>query len=163
MADLAGRRRKAARIRHVCGPEYFAWRFRNPLSSYRFLYWDDGRLEGYLVLEEYSAGPATAVHLVDWEYKDEEVASEMLRAAIAAGSFPVMETWSISANDGMAGILRPRGLKAVREPDTKLHPAAGPLIIKVSEPRDSSGWHLGGLNTLDAENWEFRMVYSDAY
>jgi GNAT superfamily N-acetyltransferase len=163
MAGLAARRSTSHRIRHVRGPEYFGWRFRNPLSRYRFVYWDDGRLEGYLVLEVYSATPAKTVHLVDWEYSDEETAYHMLRAAIRVGEFPVIESWSISLDEKTRDVLHRCGFRDVEEPDTKLHPAAGPLITTVSKPQPTSEWSLGGLDLLDTENWELRMIYSDEY
>lgn len=51
MAELVARLGYDGRIRHVQDEPYFAWRFQNPRSNYRFLFWDDARLEGYLVLQ----------------------------------------------------------------------------------------------------------------
>jgi hypothetical protein len=53
MAELVARRPWDGRIRHLRDAEYFAWRFRDPLHDYRFLYWDDGGLRGYPVLQRY--------------------------------------------------------------------------------------------------------------
>ena len=39
------------RMRHVRNADYLTWRFRNPLHEYRFLFWDDDALRGYLVLQ----------------------------------------------------------------------------------------------------------------
>src|SRR5262249_10682368 len=49
MARLVARLGYDGRIRHVRDAEYFAWRFRNPLHEYRFLYAGGSDLDGYLV------------------------------------------------------------------------------------------------------------------
>ena len=87
----------------------------------------------------------------------------MLRAAIRVGEFPVIESWSISLDEKTRDVLHRCGFRDVEEPDTKLHPAAGPLITTVSKPQPTSEWSLGGLDLLDTENWELRMIYSDEY
>jgi GNAT superfamily N-acetyltransferase len=51
MSALVSRLGHDGRIRHIRDREYFAWRFRNPWSIYRFLYLGDSGLDGYLVLK----------------------------------------------------------------------------------------------------------------
>ena len=84
-------------------------------------------------METYSAVPTRVVHLVDWEYSQDEIGYKMLQAAIRAGGFSVMETWSLSLDANAKQILRRCGFRVVDEPDTKRHPAAGPLITKVGD------------------------------
>ncbi len=51
MSELVVRLGHDGRIRHIRNREFFAWRFRNPLGIYRFLYLGDSQLDGYLVLK----------------------------------------------------------------------------------------------------------------
>ena len=69
MAELAERIGYDGRIRHVRDEQYFSWRFQNPLSEYRFLFWDNGRLDGYLVLyrKVYPPGNDELAYIVDWD------------------------------------------------------------------------------------------------
>ena len=163
MACLAATGREAGRIRHAYGPSYFSWRFRNPRSTYRFVYWDDGQLEGYLVLEAPSSGSPKTVSLVDWHCENDEITRAMLRTAITAGKFQVLETWLISVDQNVREILGQSGFRPVEASDTKLHPAAGPLIARVIETRPDGKWDFGGVNALDPSNWKFRMIWSDSH
>ena len=52
MADLCARCEGEASVRHVRDESFFAWRFRNPLSEYRFLFWEEAsRLLAYLAVQ----------------------------------------------------------------------------------------------------------------
>ena len=71
--------------------------------------------------------------MVDWQCREAEIAYQMLRAAMATGRFPDVETWSLSLDPKMRAALIRTGFRRVERTDTKSHPAAGPLIIRVSE------------------------------
>ena len=85
MAELVERLGHDGRIRHVRDREYFAWRFLNPRASYRFLYAQSARLEGYLVLAAQPGRPDWGVRLVDWEAVDDRVRRALLVAAFQKG------------------------------------------------------------------------------
>jgi hypothetical protein len=63
------------RIRHTRDSAYFGWRFRHPFHEYRFLFWDDGELRGYLVLGRSLSqlDDTMRVRLVDWCVADPPV------------------------------------------------------------------------------------------
>ena len=163
MASLAKRGGQTGRIRQVGSPAFFAWRFRNPRSAYRFVYWDHARLQGYLVFEASRVGSSKTVHLVDWHCPDAEVAYQMLRATMAKGRFPAVETWSLSVDPTMRGALVRAGFRHFEETDTRSHPAAGPLIIPTAQIQSGGDLHCDDINILDAANWEFRMIWSDSH
>ena len=72
MAELAEKTGGDGRIRHVKDSEYFQWRFQNPLGRYRYIYhWGPDRLEGYLVLQEFTSDATNSwLNIVDWEARD---------------------------------------------------------------------------------------------
>ena len=67
MAELVSRKDYDGRIRHVRDENFYRWRFQNPRSDYRFLYWEDDRLEGYITLRKSISPQDRGVMLVDWE------------------------------------------------------------------------------------------------
>ena len=81
MASLIARIERPDKICQHKDSRYYAWRFRSPLSRYRFFYWQKTTLEGFLVL----SAPLTAepvFHLVDWGAATREVLTDLIRAAI---------------------------------------------------------------------------------
>ena len=74
MAELVERLGHDGRIRYRRDREYLDWRFRNPTSEYRFLYWEESRLEGYLVLSRRVSdlGAWYRVYIADLEATDHE-------------------------------------------------------------------------------------------
>ena len=115
------------------------------------------------MLEAPSSGSPKTVSLVDWHCENDEITRAMLRTAITAGKFQVLETWLISVDQNMREILGQSGFRPVEASDTKLHPAAGPLIARVIETRPDGKWDFGGVNALDPSNWKFRMIWSDSH
>jgi GNAT superfamily N-acetyltransferase len=113
MSELVTRLGHDGRIRQVRDREFFAWRFRNPLRDYRFLYCGNTRLEGYLVLMSQhptTPGP-TRVKIVDLEATSASVRSELLDAAIDLGRFPELFAWAATLPGEARTYLVSRGFK----------------------------------------------------
>ena len=108
MAGLVERIGWDGRMRRVRDCDYFAWRFRNPRSNYRFLFWEDGGLEGYLVLRA-SVSLSPNVFIVDWEAANAEARSELLRAAIRLGGFQSLAIWSSTLPEDARAVLESLG------------------------------------------------------
>jgi GNAT superfamily N-acetyltransferase len=92
MAELVERIGSDGRLRQVRDQEYFAWRFQNPLSRYRFLFWGDAVLEGYLVLRTSIRGKR--VSIVDWEATNMKVRTDLLQAVMQWGKFDKLALWT---------------------------------------------------------------------
>lgn len=94
----------------------FAWRFQNPRSRYRFLFWGAERLEGYLVLRV-SIQPervrGAGVEIVDWEASSAGVRAGLLQAAIQGGRFDRLTTWSATLPDEVQTLLRDTGFRPI--------------------------------------------------
>lgn len=159
MAELVARLPWDGRIRHVRSSAYFAWRFRNPLHEYRFLYRDGAGLEGYLVLQRSLSDRADAarINIADWEATDERVRAELLAAALDWGRFSRVRAWTVSAAEATRGLLQARGFAPLARDDVRRR-SEGLLLRR---PAGAAGpWVLGSRAVLDIENWDLRMLYS---
>ncbi len=163
MADLVNRLGHNGRIRHVRDREFFAWRFRNPLSIYRFLYWGSTQLDGYLVLK--SQHPTTPnsfkVRIVDLEGASAAIRSELLDAAIDLGRFPELFAWSATLSDETRNHVSTRGFKPA-ELDLRARGCPCVLVKAVSPQSDRSKWMLGNRQLTDLADWDMRMLYTMA-
>ena len=105
MADLVAGLSWDGRMRHVRNAEYFAWRFRNPLHEYRFLFWDDDGLRGYLVMQRYLSEYVDnwLVNIVDWEASDDRIRRHLLEAVRRFGRFQRIQTWTVGMRESGTG------------------------------------------------------------
>jgi GNAT superfamily N-acetyltransferase len=152
----------SGRIRHVRDAAYFAWRFQNPLSRYRFLYYANPQLEGYLVLQEYTspyAGP-DAVNIVDWEATSIAVQAALLRAAIDLTVDRELLVWSVSLSQQLTALLHRSGFK-VEPPPASVTEQRHTLLVRPIRATELDGdWHFAGRRLLDLHSWDLRMLYS---
>jgi hypothetical protein len=171
MAQLVERIGNGERIGHVRDREYFAWRFKNPLSRYRFLYWKDPMLKGYLVLQAW-ANPRRrgAVNIVDWEAATPRARKELLDAALRWGKFETVRIWCATLPDEAKTLLAGAGFEPweTREGHGRgLYASAHRGGVLVRPVRDEmlkgSDWTLGNRKVLDMSHWDLRMIYSDDF
>jgi hypothetical protein len=167
MAELANRIGFDDRIRHVRDAQYFSWRFQNPLSEYRFLFWQDRRLDGFLVLhvKVYPHSDDEWAYIVDWEAVNQRVWNELLQAAIQWGNFNSISMWSANLSEEMKTRLREAGFAFKDKTGSALRDIRGEniLIKPLCRETKQSEWVLAGRNLLDPTHWDLRMIYSDAY
>jgi hypothetical protein len=163
MAALVNRLGHDGRIRHVRDREFLAWRFRNPLSIYRFLYWGTSQLEGYLVLKcEHSTTPnPSKVRIVDLEGTSAAIRSELLDAAIDRGRFREFFAWSATLSEETRDHLATRDFKAA-ELDLRARGCPCVLVKRISNQTNGSKWMLGNHKLTDLADWDMRMLYTMA-
>lgn len=163
MADLVDRLGSSGRIRHVRDAEYFDWRFQNPLSRYRFLYWGGDRLEGYLVLQEYTSAYANheVLNIVDWEASDPAIQIQLLKAAFATyAKSRKLTIWSATLPAAIVNLLKKRGFQSLSP--SKEHEVSPPaILVRPISPRAAErNWTLADRPLLNLANWDLRMLYS---
>ncbi len=167
MAQLAERIGHDGRIRHVRDEQYFSWRFDNPLSEYRFLYWDDGQLEGYLVLYMKVADPGEEdlVYIVDWDATSAPVWQGLIDAALAWGDFDRISIWSDSLSESAKELLRDSGFDFRDKTGNTLSDLDGTqvLIAQLDAQRQPSDWTACGRDVMDPAQWDLRATFSDAF
>jgi GNAT superfamily N-acetyltransferase len=161
MADVVARLENDGRIRHVEDESYFAWRFQNPRSRYRFLFWDDGRLEGYLVLQATPLPWMPYINLVAWEATTERACAGLLQAAIELVGRETLFTWSATLEESEQPILDAAGFTRVVQTITQ-HPATV-LVRPIRDEMLDQEWLVGGSRLLDLGSWDLRMIYSDGF
>jgi hypothetical protein len=160
MAELVARIPISGRIRHARTGEYFRWRFRNPLSRYRFLYWGEERLDGYLVLQEYTSQFANkeVLNIVDWEASSATVGEALLQAALRIAQGRRLLIWSATLPSSTIGLLKQHGFRSAPPPKLPTPPAVLVRSLKTNQP--ISEWAFAGRSLLRLENWDLRMLYS---
>ncbi len=160
MAELVARLPYDGRIRQVRDARYLAWRYRNPMRDYRFLYREGGGLDGYLVLLlAHSPRPVGRLCIADWEARDEATRMELLDAALACGGFAQLVVWSATVEEPTRRLLEKRGFRPVDGGKTaRGYP--GLIVRSVPPGRPLAGWAIGGRRLLDRDSWDLRMIYS---
>ena len=163
MADLVARLPWDGRIRHVRDAAYLGWRFRNPLHEYRFLFWEERGLQGYLVLQRYLSERAdqSCVSIVDWEAADEGVRAGLLQAALDWGRFARVHVWTINASEPVRALQRRHGFAAADADGVRAR-SSGLLVRRLVDARSGEPWTLGRRDLLDIADWDLRMLYSMA-
>jgi hypothetical protein len=165
MADLVERIGATGRIAHVRNGEYFQWRFQNPQSRYRFLFWQDGRLEGYLVLQEYASDEdqRDVLNIVDWEASCIAVRAGLLQAAISAfaGAVPIV-IWSATLPRQEIEILQNSRFHLLKPPREALRSPPAILVRPIDQAGLAGEWKLANRPLLELASWDMRMLYSMA-
>ena len=138
-------------IRPLQSPEYLSWRYRNPIAEYRFLYSGRDPVDGYLVLAK-----ANPWHLwiVDMNARD------LLSSAIKRASWAALDLWTVSLAKPQVDLLEEL---AFRELSPDASPAAeGVFMVRPTSVGDMS-LMLHCVSLKDVDNWDLRMISSDAY
>ena len=149
------------RIRHVQDEVYYEWRLQNPRSTYRFLFWDDSELEGYLILQSMTFNQDGTVNLVDWCAISDEILGELLEAAIPLMSGQMLALWGGTLTRKERRIFEAANFKP--QPQEVMH---YPWLAATRPVRDemlADEWLLGEMPMLDMTNWDFRMLHSRAF
>ncbi len=160
MADLVRRLRSRTHIRHAREPDYLSWRYRNPLAAYRFLYWGNAPLEGFLVVERSisAAADRVVVRIVDWEAARPEIRDALLRSVLRRGRFREVRAWSACQPDGVADTLREAGFFPLDEPGRLNRHRPALLVRTTRNPHPANDWKLFDHRLLDRSNWDVRLA-----
>lgn len=163
MTDLIEKIGSDGRIRHVRNQEYLAWRYRYPLYAYRFLFWEQSRLEGYLVLEarvHSTDGIPSAIRISDWEATSPQVFDDLVGAAIRLGEFEEMDAWMRALPRSGGKVLEDLGFRLPNAAEGKRQYLPTVLVRATGEAREPAEWRLGGEPLLDGSRWDTRSVYA---
>ena len=151
-------RTSAALMGHERDAAYYRWRFGNPMSDYRFLYFDESDLEAFIVLHRARGGRAADFSIVDWEASRPELLETMLSALVEAGGYDTLSIWSSTLSTAIRSAFERHGFAAFD--DTRGDPDYRPGLLAIgcagSTPEPLAPWS-------SAAHWNLRMVYSDYY
>jgi acyl-CoA synthetase (AMP-forming)/AMP-acid ligase II/acyl carrier protein len=166
MLAVLDRMRRNARLQPVRDERYLAWRYGNPMSRYRFLFWDEGRSQGYLVLQtslRLASGRGSRVNVLEWATTSARARDELLRCAVEWGAFPEVQVWEASLSRGARALLRELGFAPpVERGGVPRHPST--VLARLLGARASirNPWVLAGRSLRDPATWDLRMACSDA-
>jgi GNAT superfamily N-acetyltransferase/acyl carrier protein len=150
------------RIRHVRDESYLAWRFRNPLREYRFLFAGESQLDGYLVLHHSIAQTTNRrVSIVDLEANDARTRHALLDAAIRLGRFSELAAWLATLDPGTARDLQKRGFRPA-DAHLTAHGCPCVLVRCTDDARPPETWSMHGVDLLEFGNWDLRQIYTMA-
>jgi hypothetical protein len=164
MANLIVQIGDGIRIQHVRDQAYFSWRYQNPRSIYRFIFWSSKRgLEGYLVLRAPVKVTDGVVTIVDWVAKSQQVYRGLLQAAIKLGDFYAINIWSESLSKDVKQLLRDNNFRFLEKAEDEISGYRPPqlLVRPVQEEHLAADWKIGDLDLLDFNNWNLRAIDSD--
>ena len=163
MAALIQRIDNDGRMRHLRDKHYFAWRFNDRLSLYRFLFWKHTTLEGYLVLQKSLNTEQDTVNVVDWEATNAHVRAALLETAIQWGNFPELRIWSATLREKVTALLKNANFQLLAEKTSMTHYRPTVLVKAVRDELLTADWSFANRRLLNLDNWDLRMIYSDGY
>ena len=161
MAALVKRIGNDGRIRHVRDARYLDWKFRNPMADYRFFYFDEQALGGYLVLHRTVSdrGDRACVSIVEWEAPSMKIRLALLDEALHRGAFANLETWGVSLPAPLRSELERRGFRASAQ--RTLRNPCHQILVRCLDP-SVADWALNGRPLLDVSQWDLRQLHSMA-
>ena len=161
MANLVSRLSYDGRLRHVRDKEYFSWRFQNPLRKYRFIFWKETCLEGYMVLQSYGCESSGGgrVNIVDWEGTSLQIQTELLQVALHWGNFRELFSWTTTLSGEKKAILANAGFKPIQpQQGSKYRNCV--IVRSVRDDMLDRESIIANHKILDLANWDLRMIYS---
>ena len=155
MAALVASQPSDGRIRHVRDAAYFGWRFLHPFHDYRFLFWDDGALRGYLVLGRSASqlDDTMRVRLVDWCAADPGVLQTLVKTALEWGRFSRFETWTATVDEPTRALLETAGCAPLAQPG--LRSRGKGLLLRTLDGTWSA---VGQQDPLRLESWQLSVL-----
>jgi GNAT superfamily N-acetyltransferase len=161
MAALVKRNGGDGRIRHVRDARYLEWKFRNPLADYRFFYFDEQVLGGYLVLHRTASdrGDRASVSIVEWEAASTKIRLALLDEALYRGAFASVGTWGATLPNPLRSELGRRGFRTA-VPGTLREPGHQ-ILVRCLDPSNGD-LTLNGRPLLDMTQWDLRLLHSMA-
>jgi hypothetical protein len=133
--------------------QYLNWRYQNPLSHYRFLFWKRNRLEGYLVVEQPTSAYANSrrISIVDWEGTSKEVCSGLLDVIISDPYLEELFIWAGTLSATQRDLLAENGFKPTLEPGRMGRHRPCVLVRCVRDEDLKKEWTVAG-----KRSWTFR-------
>jgi len=160
MSELVSSIEDKSRIRLVRDATYYRWRFRNPSSRYRFIFYENSSgLEGFLVLQSAKGGGWTTI--IDWETSTPAVWNELIAVAINHNAKPLKIT-STMFTETQIQSLQSLGLKLLVEPENTNIPSPG-MLLHTSSGQDPDSALFGNLQLSNANSWDIRIIASDSF
>jgi GNAT superfamily N-acetyltransferase len=160
MGELGLRCGDKSRIHLIRDATFYRWRFMNPASDYRFIFYEGSRsLEGFLVLQSAKVGGWTTI--IDWETSTPAMWTKLINAAVKSNP-KCLRITSTMFTEGQVQPLQNLGFEPLVEPGNTDIPDPG-MLLHLSSGNDVDGPRFDGLRVLDANSWDIRIIASDRF
>jgi hypothetical protein len=137
---------------------YLKWRFADPFTLYRYLYWDDGGLKGFLVLERRRNGSFGHVKIADWQAESRVVSRALLKLALESAKPAAISIWTGSRSENEIHVLEEAGFS--RFDDTRGKKRYKPsLLFRMLDTKGEPLDGRDGNRLVDGAAWDVRMLF----
>ena len=163
MAELAGKLAKDDKLVLARDEKFFKWRYANPLSKYVFLYWYDKELKGYLTAQTplYRNDSMRKFNITELEGANSTIKMDLLKSAVSLLDTRSVSIWSNMLNEDCRDFLASHGF--IESKSTGSAAEYTPTVLVTMTKGPSSEIEHRGTNLLDINNWDLKMIYSDAF
>lgn len=163
MAILAGKLARDNKLVLTRDEKFFRWRYSNPLSKYIFLYWYDKELKGYLTAQTplYKLDFMDKFNIIELEGVNSIIKMDLLKSMISLLDSRSISVWSNMLNENCRKFLALNGFRESSLTSSASEYTPTVLVTMTNGPANVIEYR--GMNLLDMNNWDLKMMYSDAY
>ena len=141
--------------------EFFGWRFKNPRRDYRFIFFGNHELDGFLVLGSAKSDAHKSIQLVDWEATNDKIFRVMLKYAIDLCGEIDIQIWSLTLPPGIRVSLERQGFLDTPGARGARVSKFGLMVKALDTSLPPAEWGIGDRALLDISNWRLRMICAD--
>jgi GNAT superfamily N-acetyltransferase len=165
MASLVAAVRGDDRIRALKGEPYFAWRFRNPRSIYRFLWcYDGGNPVGYAALRAARRPRDRKAAIVDVAAISDAVRKKLISAALELRGIAFWNVWAGTLDGSTRQFLHDAGFRPTETHDRHGRTTTHHLLVaSLNQGESERARTVGGNDPGSLANWDLSMLDSDVF
>lgn len=162
MAVLAGKLVKDNKLVLTRDEAFYKWRYGNPLSKYIFLYWYDKTLKGYLVAQSsaHKIDFMEKFNIIELEGVNSRTRTDLLKAAVSLLDSRSITIWSNMLDENCSKFLALNGF--IESKPTSSAAEYTPTVLVTTTKGSAREIEFRGTDLLDINNWDLKMMYSDA-
>jgi hypothetical protein len=163
MAVLVGQLARGSKLVLTRDEKFFKWRYSNPLSKYIFLYWYDKELKGYLIAQTplYKLGFMDKFNIIELEGVNSIIKIDLLKSMISLLDSRSITVWSNMLNEDCRMFLALNGF--IESSLTGSASEYTPTVLVTMTNGPANVIEYRGMSLLDMNNWNLKMMYSDAF
>jgi hypothetical protein len=162
MAVLAGKLVKDNKIVLTRDKKFYKWRYGNPFSKYIFLYWYDKELKGCLVAQTpvYNNDHMRRFNIIELEGVNTGIRMDLLKSAVSLLDSRSITIWTNMLDENCRKLLTLNGF--IESKPTGSAAEYTPTVLVTVTKGPARQIEFRGTNLLDINNWDLKMMYSDA-
>lgn len=159
MSSLSAQDHEEGRIGVVHDRRFYAWRYCNPLSDYRFLFVGKRDVRGFLALQASAKAREADVQVVEWRGRSATDKALLLEAAMALGNFSSLSLWSSAFSEEEGTTLRRLGFVDVDGRDTDARDRRRRAVLA----RRGGAWGSARGRIPAFSRWALQGIDTDAF